>query len=89
MIRLYLNRYMQAGMFAGRKVLNIGCGAGGKSPYYVRLGAIVTGIDLVPTCADEVRCANNLAADTANSFCSSRLTPQNCLSRMPPSTRSY
>ncbi len=36
-------------MFAGRDVLDVGCGAGGKSLYYLSLGAKkVVGIDIVP-----------------------------------------
>ena len=47
-IRLYLERFTADEMFAGKEVLDMGCGAAGKSLYYVSLGAAhVTGVDIV------------------------------------------
>ncbi|MBQ7299530.1 MAG: class I SAM-dependent methyltransferase [Clostridia bacterium] len=47
-IKLYLDRYTTDDMFAGKDVLDMGCGAAGKSLYYVSLGARhVTGVDIV------------------------------------------
>ncbi len=47
-IRFFLEKYTAEEMFKGKKVLDFGCGAGGKSLYYASLGAEkVTGIDIV------------------------------------------
>ncbi len=47
-IKLYLDRYTTDDLFAGKDVLDMGCGAAGKSLYYVSLGAKhVTGVDIV------------------------------------------
>jgi len=47
-IRLYLERFTAEEMFAGKEVLDMGCGPAGKSLYYVSLGAShVTGVDIV------------------------------------------
>ena len=48
-IRFYLERYTPEQMFAGKTVLDCGCGEGGKTTYYASLGAKhVVGIDIVP-----------------------------------------
>lgn len=47
-IRFFLEKYSAKEMFEGKKVLDFGCGAGGKSLYYASMGAEkVTGIDVV------------------------------------------
>ncbi len=47
-IRLYMERFSKEEMFAERDVLDMGCGAAGKSLYYVSIGAKhVTGVDVV------------------------------------------
>ncbi|MBO5648823.1 MAG: class I SAM-dependent methyltransferase [Clostridia bacterium] len=47
-IRLYMDGYTKEEMFSGRHVLDMGCGAAGKSLYYASLGAAhVTGVDVV------------------------------------------
>ncbi|MBO4264660.1 MAG: class I SAM-dependent methyltransferase [Clostridia bacterium] len=47
-ISLYLQKYSVEEMFAGKTVLDLGCGAGGKSIYYASLGAEkVIGVDIV------------------------------------------
>ncbi len=47
-IRLYMDRFTKEEMFRDKDVLDMGCGAGGKSLYYVSLGARhVTGVDIV------------------------------------------
>ncbi len=47
-VRLFLNRYSLDDMFLHKKVLDMGCGAAGKSLYYVKCGADhVTGVDIV------------------------------------------
>lgn len=54
-IKFYLARYSAEEMFSGKHVLDVGCGAGGKSLYYVSLGAKVTGIDIVSSYEQEAR----------------------------------
>lgn len=47
-IALFLDKYTPEEMFAGKRVLDMGCGAAGKSLYYASLGAdFVTGVDIV------------------------------------------
>lgn len=47
-IKFFLKKYSAEEMFKNKKVLDFGCGAGGKSLYYASLGAEkVTGIDIV------------------------------------------
>ncbi len=48
-LRYYLERYSIEEMFAEKRVLDFGCGEGGKSVYYAGLGAKqVVGVDLMP-----------------------------------------
>lgn len=48
-INFYLDYLSKEEMFCGKEVLDIGCGAGGKSLYYASCGAKkVTGIDILP-----------------------------------------
>ena len=47
-IQFYLDKYTTDEMFKDKKVLDFGCGGGGKSLYYASLGAShVTGVDIV------------------------------------------
>lgn len=47
-IAFYTKKYSTDEMFKGKRVLDVGCGAGGKTMYYASLGAErVTGIDVV------------------------------------------
>lgn len=47
-IKCYRGKYYPEDMFAGKTVLDMGCGAAGKSLYYVSLGAArVVGVDIV------------------------------------------
>lgn len=47
-IKFYLDKYTTDEMFKDKKVLDFGCGGGGKSLYYASLGAEhVTGVDIV------------------------------------------
>ncbi len=44
----FMSKYTEADMFEGKEVLDMGCGAAGKSLYYVKCGAkFVTGVDIV------------------------------------------
>jgi len=53
-IKFFLEKYTAEEMFKGKKVLDFGCGAGGKSLYYASLGAEkVTGIDIVESYKEE------------------------------------
>lgn len=48
-IKFYLEKYTTDEMFKDKRVLDFGCGAGGKSIYYASLGASeVVGVDIVP-----------------------------------------
>lgn len=48
-IKYYLKRYSTKDMFKSKTILDIGCGAGGKSVYYSSLGAdMVYGVDILP-----------------------------------------
>ncbi len=48
-IRFFSEKYKPSTMFEGKNVLDVGCGAGGKSLYYLKMGAKqVTGVDIVP-----------------------------------------
>ncbi|MBP3919805.1 MAG: class I SAM-dependent methyltransferase [Clostridia bacterium] len=47
-IKLYMQRFTKEEMFYGKNVLDMGCGAAGKSLYFASLGAAhVTGVDIV------------------------------------------
>ena len=47
-VRLFLQRYTLEDLFLGKRVLDLGCGAAGKSLYYVTQGAEhVTGVEIV------------------------------------------
>ena len=47
-IAFYLARYTRDEMFGDKNILDIGCGAGGKSLYYASVGAkCVTGMDII------------------------------------------
>lgn len=50
-----------AGIQAGEKVLDVGCGIGGPARQLARLGAVVTGIDLTPALCEAAREANRQA----------------------------
>lgn len=53
-IQYFLNAFSAEEMFQGKEVLDLGCGAGGKSLYYASLGAKkVTGMDIVPSYKEE------------------------------------
>ena len=53
-IKFYLDHTDEKEMFFGKNVLDIGCGAGGKSLYYLSKGAEhVTGVDVVEKYKDE------------------------------------
>lgn len=53
-ISFYLQNYTTDEMFKSKNVLDMGCGAGGKSLYYASLGAKkVTGVDIVPSYKEE------------------------------------
>lgn len=53
-IKYFLEKYSADEMFAGKKVLDFGCGAGGKSLYYASLGAEkVVGLDIVESYKEE------------------------------------
>ena len=48
-IKFYLDYLSKDEMFRDKEILDIGCGAGGKSLYYASCGAKkVTGVDIVP-----------------------------------------
>lgn len=60
-IELYTKKYTVAEMFEGKNVLDIGCGAGGKTLYYASQGAArVVGVDVVPRYEQQ---AKDLAKD--------------------------
>ncbi|HHV60149.1 MAG TPA: class I SAM-dependent methyltransferase [Clostridiaceae bacterium] len=60
-IKYYLERYSADDIFKDKTVLDIGCGAGGKTIYYTSLGAsMVYGIDILPQYEIE---ANQLAQE--------------------------
>ncbi len=61
-INFYLDYLSKDEMFRGKEVLDIGCGAGGKSLYYASCGAKnVTGIDIVPKYkSDSIKLAKKL-----------------------------
>jgi 2-polyprenyl-3-methyl-5-hydroxy-6-metoxy-1,4-benzoquinol methylase len=62
----YLPRLVEFSSFQGKKVLEVGCGAGIDLVHFARAGAIVTGIDLSKTAIDLARRnleQNGLTAD--------------------------
>ncbi len=53
-IQFFLEKYTVTGMLSGKTVLDIGCGAGGKSLYYAASGAsFVFGVDMIPEYKEE------------------------------------
>ncbi len=53
-IRFYLDRYTEEEMFRGKTVLDIGCGAGGKTMFYASKGVKeIVGMDIVPYYKEE------------------------------------
>lgn len=55
-IEFFLKQYSAEEMFAGKDVLDVGCGAGGKTMYYASMGAkTITGIDVLPQYEAESR----------------------------------
>lgn len=53
-IKFYLDRYTEDEMFRGKTVLDIGCGAGGKTMFYASKGVKeIVGMDIVPYYKDE------------------------------------
>lgn len=53
-IKVFLKKYTKEEMFRGKRVLDMGCGAGGKSLFYASCGAEhVTGVDIIPRYAEE------------------------------------
>ena len=55
-IKHFLSKYSEKEMFEGKDVLDMGCGAAGKSLYYVKCGAKhVTGVDIVKHYEEESR----------------------------------
>lgn len=60
-IKLYLKNTTKDKMFAGKKVLDIGCGAGGKTVYYASQGVSeIVGLEILEKYEEE---ANKLAKD--------------------------
>ena len=73
-IALFLDKYTPEEMFSGKRVLDMGCGAAGKSLYYASLGAtFVTGVDIVAHYEEEAyKLANELGlADRFRFVCAS------------------
>ena len=70
-IKFYLEYTCKEDMFGGKEVLDVGCGAGGKSLYYLGCGAKrVVGIDVVPRYKEESeKLARKLGADGFEFFC--------------------
>ncbi|MCL1792938.1 MAG: class I SAM-dependent methyltransferase [Oscillospiraceae bacterium] len=62
-IAFYLKRYTRDEMFKDKNVLDVGCGAGGKSLYYASIGAKrVTGMDIMESYAkDSAELADKLS----------------------------
>lgn len=53
-VKFFTSRYPEDELFASRRVLDIGCGAGGKSLYFLRCGAAsVIGVDIVESYREE------------------------------------
>lgn len=57
----FIARYARFDAWAGRRVLEIGCGAGGDLVRFARVEAIVTGVDLSPRSLALTRCRFELA----------------------------
>ena len=53
-VECFAPRYMPEDIFSGKAVLDMGCGASGKSLYYLSIGAEkVVGVDIVPHYKEE------------------------------------
>ncbi len=53
-IKFYLDRYTEDEMFRGKTVLDVGCGAGGKTMFYASKGVKeIVGMDIVPYYKEE------------------------------------
>ena len=60
-VECFAPRYMPEDIFSGKAVLDMGCGASGKSLYYLSIGAEkVVGVDIVPHYKEE---AENFAKE--------------------------
>ncbi len=70
-VKFFTENYPPETMFRGKRVLDMGCGAAGKSLYYVNLGAAhVTGVDVVAHYeAEALALAEELGLSERFSFC--------------------
>ena len=69
-VKLYMDRFTLEEMFKDKRVLDMGCGAAGKSLYYAKQGAkSVTGVDIVDHYKNEAESlANSLGLEDKFSF---------------------
>ena len=67
-VKFYLEKYTAEDLFMGKRLLDIGCGAGGKSMYYASQGAFVTGMDIVESYAKESSELANILGITPDRF---------------------
>ena len=59
-VQFFAGKYPSAVMFEGKRVLDMGCGAAGKSLYYASMGAAhVTGVEIVAHYEAEALLYNN------------------------------